>query len=94
MGARSRGGQPGKYSQAASRRPQANPSTSVGESPMSMAMRVRVVMEWLGLLQPDPSRREPAAVPAWAPYVIAASVALATGAIALITTLILRALAS
>jgi hypothetical protein len=61
---------------------------------MSMAMRVRVVMEWLGLLQPDPSRREPLAVPAWAPYVFAASVALATGAIALFTTLIIRALGS
>jgi hypothetical protein len=57
-------------------------------------MRVRVVMEWLGLLQPDPSRREPVAVPAWAPYVFAASVALATGAIALFTTLIIRALGS
>jgi hypothetical protein len=61
---------------------------------MSMAMRVRVVMELLGLLQPDPPQRDPMAVPAWAPYAVAASVALSGGAIALLTRLILRALGS
>jgi hypothetical protein len=32
---------------------------------------LRAVLEWLGLLEPDPSRREPIAVPRWAPFAIA-----------------------
>lgn len=32
---------------------------------------VRVVLEWLGLIEPDRSRREPAALPSWAPWVVA-----------------------
>jgi hypothetical protein len=31
---------------------------------------VRVVLEWLGLIEPDRSRREPAALPGWAPWVV------------------------
>jgi hypothetical protein len=31
---------------------------------------VRVVLEWLGLIEPDRSRREPAALPSWAPWVV------------------------
>ena len=70
------------------------PSSSCDEYPMSMGMRVRIVMEWLGLLQPDRSRREPVAVPAWAPYAVAASVAVSAGVIALLATLAFGALGS
>jgi hypothetical protein len=31
---------------------------------------LRVVLEWLGLVEPDRSRREPIALPTWAPWVI------------------------
>ncbi len=30
-----------------------------------------MVLEWLGLIEPDRSRREPMALPAWAPWVVA-----------------------
>jgi ABC-type cobalt transport system substrate-binding protein len=41
---------------------------------------VRVVLEWLGLIEPDRSRREPAALPTWAPWVVT-SLLLCTAAI-------------
>ena len=31
---------------------------------------LRVVLEWLGLVEPDRSRREPIALPSWAPWVV------------------------
>jgi hypothetical protein len=31
---------------------------------------LRVVLEWLGLIEPDRARREPAALPSWAPLVV------------------------
>jgi hypothetical protein len=31
---------------------------------------LRVVLEWLGLVEPDRSRREPVALPRWAPGVV------------------------
>jgi hypothetical protein len=31
---------------------------------------LRVVLEWLGLVEPDRSRREPIALPRWAPWVV------------------------
>jgi hypothetical protein len=31
---------------------------------------LRVVLEWLGLIEPDLSRREPIALPSWAPWVV------------------------
>jgi hypothetical protein len=31
---------------------------------------VRVVLEWLGLIEPDRSRREPVTLPSWAPWVV------------------------
>jgi hypothetical protein len=31
---------------------------------------LRVVLEWLGLIEPDRSRREPIALPAWAPWLV------------------------
>jgi hypothetical protein len=30
----------------------------------------RVVLEWLGFVEPDRSRREPIALPSWAPWVV------------------------
>jgi hypothetical protein len=33
---------------------------------------LKAVLEWLGLVEPDRSRREPIAVPRWAPYAVAA----------------------
>jgi hypothetical protein len=29
-----------------------------------------VVLEWLGLIEPDRSRREPVALPSWAPWAV------------------------
>jgi len=29
-----------------------------------------LVLEWLGLIEPDRSRREPIALPSWAPWVV------------------------
>jgi len=50
---------------------------------------MRFVLEWLGLVQPDPARKEPVAVPAWGPYFVAAIVALvATGLAALLRLVI------
>jgi hypothetical protein len=54
---------------------------------------LRTVLEWLGLLEPDPSRREPIAVPRWAPFaaaVVLVAVA-ATGAFVINAMLGLRA---
>ena len=31
---------------------------------------LRVVLEWLGLVEPDRSRREPIALPRWAPWLV------------------------
>jgi hypothetical protein len=31
---------------------------------------LRVVLEWLGFVEPDRSRREPIALPRWAPWVV------------------------
>jgi hypothetical protein len=31
---------------------------------------LRVVLEWLGLVEPDRSRREPVALPRWAPWLV------------------------
>ena len=32
---------------------------------------LRLVLEWLGLIEPDRPRREPIALPRWAPMVVA-----------------------
>ena len=37
---------------------------------------MRIVLEWLGIVGPDRSRREPVAVPSWAPVAVATTVAL------------------
>jgi hypothetical protein len=31
---------------------------------------IQAVLEWLGLVEPDRSRREPIALPGWAPWVV------------------------
>ena len=50
---------------------------------------MRLMLEWLGLMRPDPARKEPVAVPAWAPFAIAASIAVtATGLAALLRLII------
>jgi hypothetical protein len=36
---------------------------------------MRTMLELLGLVGPDPARTEPVAVPAWAPYAMAAVIA-------------------
>jgi hypothetical protein len=45
---------------------------------------LRVVLEWLGLVEPDRSRREPIALPRWAPWLVSLLLvsAAALGAIA------------
>jgi hypothetical protein len=53
---------------------------------------MRVVLEWLGVVEPDRSRREPAAVPAWAPAAVAATVAVISGLVALGVIALLRAI--
>jgi hypothetical protein len=53
---------------------------------------MRIVLEWLGLVDPDGSRKEPVAVPSWAPLAVAAGVALLAGVVALAAWLVLRAL--
>jgi hypothetical protein len=44
---------------------------------------LRAVLEWLGLVEPDRSRREPIALPSWAPWVVTLSLvaAAALGAV-------------
>jgi hypothetical protein len=31
---------------------------------------MRIVLEWLGLVEPERGRKEPIAVPAWAPFAV------------------------
>jgi hypothetical protein len=53
---------------------------------------LRVVLEWLGLIEPDRSRREPIALPSWAPWVVTGVLvgAAALGAVVLSALLGLR----
>ena len=53
---------------------------------------MRIVLEWLGLVDPDGSRKEPVAVPSWAPLAVATGVALLAGVVALAAWLVLSAL--
>ena len=48
-------------------------------------------MEWLGLIEPDRSRKEPLALPIWAPYLVAGVVAVAGGALSFLAVLVFRA---
>lgn len=50
---------------------------------------LRVVLEWLGLVQPERSRREPVALPRWAPWIVTlAAVAVAAVAAAVLAGLL------
>jgi hypothetical protein len=53
---------------------------------------LRVVLEWLGLIEPDRARREPAALPGWAPWVVTLLLvcAAAIGAVAISAVVGLR----
>jgi hypothetical protein len=53
---------------------------------------MRVVLEWLGLVEPDRSRREPVAVPRWAPVAVASTIALLAGVATLLLWFVVRAL--
>jgi hypothetical protein len=53
---------------------------------------MRVVLEWLGLVEPDRSRKEPVAVPGWAPVAVATTVALLAAVVAFAASVLLRAL--
>jgi hypothetical protein len=57
-------------------------------------MRLRVVLEWLGVVEPDRSRREPVAVPAWVPYVVSLVIAAGGTLVAFGAWVILRAVIS
>jgi hypothetical protein len=54
---------------------------------------LRAVLEWLGLVQPDVGRRDPIALPRWAPWVVSLLLvaAAAVGAVVLSALLGLRA---
>jgi hypothetical protein len=54
---------------------------------------MRVVLEWLGLVDPDRSRKEPVAVPSWAPVATATAGALLAGTVTFVASVVLRALA-
>jgi hypothetical protein len=53
---------------------------------------LRAVLEWLGLVEPDRSRREPVAVPRWAPWLVSLLlvIAAALGSLALSALIRLR----
>jgi hypothetical protein len=55
---------------------------------------MRVVLEWLGLVEPDRSRKEPVAVPGWAPIAVAGTVAVFAGIATLVVCALLRAVFS
>ena len=52
-----------------------------------------MVLEWLGLIEPDRSRREPIALPGWAPWIVTLVLvgAAALGAVVVSAVLGLRA---
>ena len=52
---------------------------------------MRIVLEWLGLVGPDPARKEPVAVPAWGPYAAAAFVAIAAAALGVFLKMLITA---
>ena len=55
-----------------------------------MAM-MRIVLEWLGLVGPDPARKEPVAVPAWGPYAAAAIIAIAATVLGVLLKMLIAA---
>ncbi len=65
---------------------EAPPPTETGRMPHG---ELRVVLEWLGLVEPDRSRHEPIALPRWAPWLVSLLLvtAAALGALAISTLL-------
>ena len=59
---------------------------------MADAGDMRTFLEWLGIVDPDRSRREPVAVPAWAPIVVALVGALLVGVAGALVSVVVRAL--
>ena len=53
---------------------------------------MRIVLEWLGLVGPDPARKEPVAVPAWGPYAAAAFVAIAAAVLGVLLKMLIAAM--
>jgi hypothetical protein len=51
---------------------------------------LRVVLEWLGLVEPERSRREPVAVPGWAPCAVAVTLVAVAAAGAVVLRVLLR----
>ena len=54
---------------------------------------MRILLEWLGLVRPDPARKEPVVVPAHGPYVVAAIIALTATVLAALLRLVIGAMA-
>jgi hypothetical protein len=52
---------------------------------------LRLVLEWLGLIEPDRSRREPIALPRWAPWAVALVVVTAAALGAVLLSVLLGA---
>lgn len=53
---------------------------------------VRLIFEWLGLAAPERGRKEPVALPTWAPVAVATVGALLTGLLGALLTLAARVL--
>jgi hypothetical protein len=62
-------GRPGSFGRFGGR--ELKPPCPGPETPRMPHRELRVVLEWLGLVEPDRSRREPVALPSWAPWVVA-----------------------
>jgi hypothetical protein len=70
----------------------------LGREPQAMkpnadARAMRVVLEWLGIVAPDRSRKEPVALPAWAPLLVPLAGAILGGLLFLCVVLLVHALA-
>lgn len=52
---------------------------------------MRTTLELLGLVGPDPDRKEPVAVPAWAPFAVAATIALTAAALGVLLRVLIAA---
>jgi len=50
---------------------------------------LRVVLEWLGFVEPDRARREPIALPSWAPWVVTLSLVAAAAVGSIVITALL-----
>ena len=57
------------------------------------ARPMRVVLEWLGIVAPDRTRKEPVALPAWAPLIVPVAGAILGGILFLCVVLLVHAFA-